>query len=178
MKNKFKKFICVILSIFVLSSTFSVVASAAYTSDYPQGVTKAQADKAVVSTDKLINYAAPLLTGKSLSDNVFPMLYNSQTLSELLVGIYSSMEQDASTLSSIGINISVSAVAKELQAYPEVYAVLSTVNTWSEADLTFSDWGVTDKVGFATALGKILSPFNNLLYTLLCSGNYEISRLI
>lgn len=178
MKNKFKKFICVILSIFVLSSTFSVVASAAYTSDYPQGVTKAQADKAVVSTDKLINYAAPLLTGKSLSDNVFPMLYNSQTLSGLLVGIYSSMEQDASTLSSIGINISVSAVAEELQAYPEVYAVLSNVNSWSEADLTFTDWGVTDKVGFATALGKILSPFNNLLYTLLCSGNYEISRFI
>ena len=178
MKNKFKKFICVILSIFVLSSTFSVVASAAYTSDYPQGVTKAQADKAVVSTDKLINYAAPLLTGKSLSDNVFPMLYNSQTLSGLLVGIYSSMEQDASTLSSIGINISVQAVAKELQAYPEVYAVLSNVNSWSEADLTFTDWGVTDKVGFATALGKILSPFNDLLYTLLCSGNYEISRFI
>ena len=178
MKNKFKKFICVILSIFVLSSTFSVVASAAYTSDYPQGVTKAQADKAVVSTDKLINYAAPLLTGKSLSDNVFPMLYNSQTLSGLLVGIYSSMEQDASTLSSIGVNISVQAVAKELQAYPEVYAVLSNVNSWSEADLTFTDWGVTDKVGFATALGKILSPFNDLLYTLLCSGNYDISRFI
>lgn len=178
MKNKFKKFICVILSIFVFSSTFSVVVSASYTSDYPQGVTKAQADKAVVSTDKLINYAAPLLTGKSLSDNVFPMLYNSQTLSGLLVGIYSSMEQDASTLNSIGINISVSAVAKELQAYPEVYAVLSNVNSWSEADLTFTDWGVTDKVGFATALGKILSPFNDLLYTLLCSGNYEISRFI
>ncbi len=178
MKNKFKKFICVILSIFVLSSTFSVTASAAYTSDYPQGVTKAQADKAVVSTDKLINYAAPLLTGKSLSDNVFPMLYNSQSLSGLLVGIYSSMEQDASTLSSIGVNISVSAVAEELQAYPEVYVVLSTVNTWAEADLTFTDWGVTDKVGFATALGKILSPFNDLLYTLLCSGNYEISRFI
>ena len=178
MKNKFKKFICVILSIFVLSSTFSVVASAAYTSDYPQGVTKAQADKAVISTDKLINYAAPLLTGKSLSDNVFPMLYNSQSLSGLLVGIYSSMEQDASTLSSIGVNISVSAVAEELKAYPEVYAVLSTVDTWAEADLTFTDWGVTDKVGFATALGKILSPFNDLLYTLLCSGNYEISRFI
>ena len=178
MKNKFKKFICVILSIIVLSSTLSVAVSAAYTSDYPQGVTKAQADKAVISTDKLINYAAPLLTGKSLSDNVFPMLYNSQTLSGLLVGIYSSMEQDASTLSSIGINISGSAVAKELQSYPEVYAVLSTVNTWAEADLTFTDWGVTDKVGFATALGKILSPFNDLLYTLLCSGNYEISRFI
>ena len=178
MKNKFKKFICVILSAFVLCSTFSVAVSAAYTSDYPQGVTKAQADKAVVSTDKLINYAAPLLTGKSLSDNVFPMLYNSQTLSGLLVGIYSSMEQDASTLSSIGVNISVQAVSKELQAYPEVYAVLSTVNSWAEADLAFVDWGVTDKVGFATALGKILSPFNDLLYTLLCSGSYEISRFI
>ena len=178
MKNKFKKFICVILSAFVLCSTFSVAVSAAYTSDYPQGVTKAQADKAVVSTDKLINYAAPLLTGKSLSDNVFPMLYNSQTLSGLLVGIYSSMEQDASTLSSIGVNISVQEVSKELQAYPEVYAVLSTVNSWAEADLAFVDWGVTDKVGFATALGRILSPFNDLLYTLLCSGNYEISRFI
>ncbi len=178
MKNKFKRFICIILSIIVLSSSFSVAVFAEYTSDYPQGVNKAQADKAVASTDKLINYAAPLLTGKSLSDNVISMLYNSQNLSGLLVGIYSSMEQDASTLSSIGINISVSAVAEELQAYPEVYAALSTVNSWSEADLTLVNWGVTDKVGFATALGKILSPFNDLLYTLLCSGSYEISRFI
>lgn len=178
MKNKFKKFICVILSAFVLCSTFSAVASAAYTTDYPQGVNKAQADNAVVSTDKLLNYATPLLTGKSLSDNVIPMLYNSQTLSGLLVGIYSSMEKDSSTLSTIGVNVSVSEVAKELQDYPEVYNALSSISSWSEADLTFVDWGVTDKIGFATALGKILSPFNDLLYTLLCSGTYEISRFI
>ncbi len=178
MKNKFKKFICVILSVIVLCSTFSVAVSAAYTSDYPQGVNKSQADNAVASTDKLLNYAAPLLTGKSLSDNVIPMLYSSQTLSGLLVGIYSSMEKDLSTLSTIGVNISVSEVAKELLGYPEVYNALATVSSWSEADLTLVDWGVNDKIGFATALGKILSPFNDLLYTLLCSGTYEISRFI
>lgn len=178
MRNKFKKFICIILSVLVLFSMCSASVFAAYTTDYPQGVNKSQADNAVPSTDKLIAYAAPLLTGKSLSENVIPMLYSSQTLSGLLVGIYSSMEKDASTLSGIGIDVSVKTVARELECYAEVYNALSSVNSWAEADLTAVDWGVTDKTGFAVALGKILSPFNDLLYTLLCSGTYKISSFI
>ena len=56
MKNKFKRFICIILSIIVLSSSFSVAVFAGYTSDYPQGVNKAQADKVSALEAKLLCY--------------------------------------------------------------------------------------------------------------------------
>ncbi len=176
MKNIFKKLMCVALCLMVAFSSLGVVALGA--GDYPDGVTSQQAADAVKKTDNLLKVMVPMLTGASLSSAVKNMIYTDEALSGLVMSIYSSFGEDASALEVVGISVSTTDVAAALADYPSVSEAISKADDWSTVDLTGAKWGVSDKNGFATAVGKAFSPFNDLLYTLLCSGSYSLSGII
>lgn len=178
MKKMFKRAVCSILCLLVAFSSLISTVAAGYTTDYPQGVTAKEALNAVQGTDKLLNYVVPALTGDTLSQTVKPMIYSDEVVSEFVVSLYKGLSENAKEIESIGIDISVSAVAEGLGDYPDVQKALSAASSWDEADLSGAKWGVKNKNGFATALGKAMSPFNDIFYTLFCSGTYKISRFI
>lgn len=176
MKNIFKKSICFLICILITCSSVSVVAAAGEDAPYPAGVTPEQTFVAINGTDILLNNAILAFGGTSLKDIVYPMLYNSHTLSMFVVGFYSSLEEMAGDLEKMGVDISVNSVANALVNYPQISAALMQFASWSEVDLNGVDWGVTEKYGFLDALGVAFSPLNDIFYMLLCSGTYEISR--
>lgn len=178
MKNNLKKILSVILCLMITLSCTVAPALAGYSSDYPEGVTAKEALTAVGGTDKLLKNALPTLTGKSLAQNIKPMLYNSDVISSVVISLYGELAQKSSELESIGIDVSVSAVAEGLKGYPKVYKELIKYSSWESVKLDGVDWGVKDKNGFATALAKAFSPLNDLLYMALCSGTFKISKLI
>lgn len=178
MKKNSEKLICVLLCAIIVCSSVSAVAVAGDTDFYPDRVTAEQTLVAVNGTDNLLEVAVPMLAGKTLSQLATPMLYNSETLSTAVVGLYKSLEERASELEAVGVDISVSNVASGLSAYPNVARALSAYSSWSEVNLDGVQWGVTDKLGFASAMGAAFSPLNDVLYMLLCSGTYEVSRFI
>jgi len=178
MKKSFKKFVSLILCVLVASSSFSSVAAAGYTTDYPQGVTAEEALTAVKGTDKLLNNMLPALTGGSLEDMVKPMLFSDESLSSFVVSLYIGLSETASELEMIGLDASVSAVADGLGDYPDVQKALYEASSWEEVNLSGVKWGISDKNSFATAFAKALSPFDDIFYTLLCSGSFEISSFI
>ena len=178
MKKSFKKVISLILCVLVAFSCFWQVAAAGYTTDYPQGVTAEEALVAVKGTDKLLNNMLPALTGGSLEDMVKPMLFSDESLSGFVVSLYLGLSETASELEMIGLDASVWAVAEGLSDYPDVQKALYTASSWEEVNLQGVKWGIKDKNDFATAFAKALSPFNDIFYTLLCSGTYAISSFI
>ncbi len=178
MKKTFKKVVSLILCVLVVSSSLSSVASAGYTTDYPQGVTAEEALTAVKGTDKLLNNMLPALTGGSLSDMVKPMIFSDESLSNFVVSLYIGLSETASELEMIGLDASVWAVADGLDDYPDVQKALLNASSWEEVNLSGVKWGVSDKNSFATAFAKALSPFDDIFYTLLCSGTFEISSFI
>ena len=149
------------MCILVVFSSVSVVAVAGDNAPYPDGVTAEQALVAVNGTDAFLNSAIPVLTGANLTQLVTPMLYNSQTLSSVIIGLYTSLEERGSELDSIGVDISVSNVANALSAYPDVSATLVKYGSWSEVNLDSAEWGVTDKNGFAAAMGAAFYVFHH-----------------
>lgn len=178
MRNIIKKFICSILCVLVALSSVSSVAVAGYTTDYPQGVTAEEAFTAVKGTDELLNYIVPTLTVSSLSETVKPMIYSDKSVSDFVVSLYQGLSENSSEMELIGIDISVYAVAEGLEDYPEVQKALVEASSWENVNLDGVKWGVKDKNTFATAFSKSLSPFNDIFYTLLCSGTYAISSFI
>ncbi|MGN0526077.1 MAG: hypothetical protein ACI4IF_01455 [Acutalibacteraceae bacterium] len=177
MKKTSKKIICLLLALLIIVSSVSVSAAAA-SPGYPQGVTATEAVNAVNGLDKLIKNVVPSLTGKTLSASVKPVIYNSDTLSSMLLSVYMSFEDDGSELKSLGIETSPDAVAEGLYAYPDVQKRLQGKGSWAEVDLTGAKWGVTEKNGFATAIGRMFTPFSDILYMLLCSGTFTFSKII
>lgn len=178
MRKTFKRFISLLLCLLVAFSSFSSVAAAGYTTDYPQGVTAEEALVAVKGTDKLLNNLLPALTGGTLEDMVKPMIYSDESLSNFIVSLYLGLSETAGELEMIGLDASVSAVASGLGDYPDVQNALMNASSWEEVDLEGVKWGVSDKNSFATAFAKALSPFNEIFNMLLCSGTYTISGFI
>lgn len=178
MKKSFKKIISLILCVLVAFSSFSCVATAGYTTDYPQGVTAEEALVAVKGTDKLLNNMLPALTGGTFEDMVKPMLFSDESLSNFVVSLYLGLSETASELEIIGLDASVFAVASGLDDYPDVQKALLNASSWEEVNLEGVKWGISDKNSFATAFAKALSPFDDIFYTLLCSGTYAISGFI
>ncbi len=178
MKKKLKKVVSLILCVLVAFSSFSSVAVAGYTTDYPQGVTAEEALVAVKGIDKLLNNMLPALTGGSLEDIVKPMLFSDESLSSFVVSLYIGLSETSSELEMIGLDASVSAVASGLGDYPDVQKALLSASSWEEVNLEGVKWGISDKNSFATAFAKALSPFDDIFYTLLCSGTYAISSFI
>ena len=178
MKRLFKKVVSLILCVLVAFSSLSSVAAAGYTTDYPQGVTAQEALTAVKGTDSLLNNMLPALTGGNLEEMVKPMIFSDETLSGFIVSLYLGISEKASEMEMIGLDISVSAVAGGLGDYPEVQNALMSASSWQEVNLQGVKWGISDKNSFATAFAKALSPFNEIFYTLLCSGEYSLSPFI
>lgn len=177
MKKIAKKITSVLLCFLVLFSSVSV-AAAADSEAYPEGVTAEEALAAISGTDNLLGLALPMLTGKSLKELAMPMICNSDTLSAMLISTYTSMEEKGGSLDAVGIDITVSGVAEALSGYPAVKAELLKYSSWSDVKLDGVEWGVSDKKGFAKAMGAIMSPLNDFLFLLLCSGTVEISSFI
>ncbi len=176
MKKIFKKGLSIFLcTLIVFSSLGTVVAFAV---GYPDGVTEKKALNAIDGTDTLLENAVPTMTGKSLSALISETLYSDSTLSNLLLGIYTSMEEQGDMISSLGIDCSTSALAYALSAYPDVSEAVKKSGSWSKVKLDGVSWGVSDKADFTDALSEILSPFNGLLYALLCDGDYKMNRFI
>ena len=174
---KVKKLICLILAVLLAFSASSMNIVAFAGSGYPDGVTEKQAQNAVIGTENLVSYILQNYLKTDLKTLIEPMIYNDTVVSELLVSIYSSMEENASDLKTIGIDVTVSGVAKGLKNYPEVQSALLESGSFSTVDLTTVKWGVNDKKSFSKAVSATLSPFNNLLFMLLCSGKYNLAGI-
>ncbi len=176
MKRSLKKLVCLVLTVLLVTLTLAPFALAG--AAYPQGVTKEQSLEAIEKTDTVLYTLVKQSQGKTLKELVTPMLYSSDTLSALTLGIYSALEENSEDISAVGIDLSVAGVAQRLTAYPEVYNALIQYNSWSEVKLENVNWGVNDKATFSYGAGAVLSPFNDLLYALLCGGSYSINSVI
>ena len=174
---KFKKLICftlaIILAFFATSSNIVVFAAGA---SYPDGVTEKQAENAFSGTEELLSYILKNYLKLDLEALLEPMLYSDEAVSQLLVSIYAPMEESASDLKGIGIDVTAQGVAKGLKNYPEVQKALLNAGTFKDVDLTNVKWGVTDKKSFSKAVSASLYPFNNLLFMILCSGKYKVAN--
>ena len=144
---------------------------------YPEGVTAEMAAQSVPRADTLVENAVPALTGQSLSSYLYGLLFSDETLSGILTGLYTAAEEQGALLSGLGIDASPAHVAQGLQAYPAVWQRVAAASSWKSLDLSGASWGVTSKSGFAAAVSAMAIPFNDLLYTLLCEGEYRAGLL-
>ncbi len=175
MKKTLKKALCLFICTLVCCTSFLSVLGTAV---YPQGVTEEQIVNAVSGVDKLAENALPALLGKDLSSLVKGMLYNDEVLSGMLINLYSALSENEQEMSLVGIDCSTDKLAIHLKRYPQVSNALLKSNSWAEVDLTNVKWGIKDKASFTAALSAVLSPFNDILYTLLCAGTYEMNNFI
>lgn len=168
------------LSVFLaaLMLTLSIAPAAYAAQSYPEGITKEQTLSAISKTDTAIDSFLINTQNKSLKELVLPEFYSDTVLSSLTSGIYSMIEENAESISSAGIKVTVSDVAECLDDYPDVKNKLSSFNKWSEVNLDGVKWGVNGKEDFVKAVGCIFSPFNDLLYMLLCNGSYSLNPVI
>ncbi len=178
MKRLLRKIVCIFLCLLVTASSLSRVAFAGGDFAYPEGVTAEQALNAVESTDRLIAALSSSFGGGDVSAMLSEGIYTDEAVSSVLISIYTSLNENGGDLSYIGIDGSVRSVASYLSAYPKVSETLAKFNSWEEVDPTALEWGVSDKESFADAMGTCFAPFNDILYTLLCSGTFEINRFI
>ena len=173
---KFKKLICVILAVMLTLSATSLNIVGFAGASYPDGITEKQAENAVIGTEKLVSYILKDYVKTDLKTIIEPMIYNDKVVSDLLVSIYSSMEESASDLKSIGIDVTVKNVAKGLKNYPEVQNALLEAGSFTSLNTENLKWGVSDKESFSRAISATLYPFNNLLFALLCSGKFTVAN--
>ena len=145
---------------------------------YPDGVTPQALESTIEKTDTIVEALMKLTEEGSLENMLYPQLFNDEVLSALTVGIYSGIEENAASISALGLNVSTKGVAKHLGAYPEVKEKLESLDKWAGADLGKVSWGVSDKDGFIKAMACVFAPFNELLYTLLCAGTYSINPVV
>ena len=169
LKRNFCKCCSALLALLMLCLA-AIPAGAVY---YPEGVTAQTAAQSVAKTDTLLKNAVPAVTGKSFSSFLFGTLYSDETLSAILKGIYTAVEENGTALSGLGLDTSPANAAKGLSAYPSVQRRVAAATSWKSLDLSGAYWNVTSKSGFAAAVSAMGIPFNDLLYTLLCGGTYQ-----
>ena len=145
---------------------------------YPEGVSKEQISATIGKIDTLITTVAETTDEGSLKNLILPEIYKDEVLSSLTTGIYSAIEENAESISSLGLDVTTKDVASHLEAYPEVKESLEKAEKWSEADLSKASWGIKDKESFLTATAAVMAPFNELLYALLCGGRYSLNAII
>ncbi len=171
-----KNFTGLICALLIVVMCVTPAAFAAVT--YPEGVTKQQVSDAIPKIDTAIDTLLKGTEGKSLKELVLPEIYSDKTLSALTTGIYKMIEENAESISSIGLDVSVKGVASKLGNYPEVQTKLSSYNKWNQVSLEGVKWGVESREGFASAVACVMSPFNELLNMLLCGGTYKINSVV
>ena len=107
MLMKFKKLICLMLAVLLAFSASSMNVVAFAGASYPDGVTEKQAQNAVKGTENLVSFILKNHLKTDLKTLIEPMIYSDEVVSSLLISIYSSMEESASDLKSIGIDVTV-----------------------------------------------------------------------
>ena len=142
MMKKGKKVISLLTVVLLVVLSFAPCAMAV---TYPEGVTKEQISATIGKTDILIETLVSTTEEGSLKNMFLPELYKDEVLSSLTVGIYSAIEENAESISSIGLDVSTKGVASNLGAYPEVQEKLVSFDKWSEVDLANASWNVKDK---------------------------------
>lgn len=163
----------------VLMIVIMSVAPAAFAAvSYPQSVEKKQVLEVIPKLDTAIENLIEGTQNKSLKQLVLSQLCSDESLSALTVGIYKMIEENVDSISSIGLDVSVSGVSAKLSAYPQVQAKLASYNKWSEVSLENVSWGVKNKDDFINGVACVMSPFNEMLYMLLCGGTYKINSVI
>lgn len=178
MKLIFHKHLCVLMAALLMLLPLSTCAQASEQKafSYPEGVSAAKAEEIISATDSLLLKATQTMTDKSLSDTVLSMLYDSNLLSSVTVGIYKTLNtpEMAEMLSALSVSTTPSDLSAVLFAYPEVSAALAGASSWETADLSEVSWGIRSKNDFALAFGTVLSPLHPVLQLLLCEGSYKI----
>ena len=167
-----------VISLFAVLLLVVLTALPAFAVVYPQGITKEQVSATIDKTDIIIETLASSTPEGSLENLILPEIYSDEVLSALTVGLYGAMEENAESLSALGLDVSVSGVASHLSAYPKVQKKLASFSKWSEVNLEGVKWSVKDKDTFTDAVSSVLSPFNDVLYMLLCGGRYSLNRVI
>ena len=145
---------------------------------YPEGITKEQTLSVISKSDILISELLKSTENKTLRELILPEIYNDNTLSALTVSLYAMIEENAESLSAAGLKLTVSDVSACLSDYPDVQKKLSENEKWSAVKLDGARWNIKSKKDFVKAMGCILSPFNDLLYMLLCNGTYSLNKII
>ncbi len=171
LKKIFSIFLSVVLIALMLVPFVSAVA-------YPKDVTKEKAETAIEKTDGVIYNAVMALQNTTLKALIAKEIYSSDTLSMLLSGVYGMLSENEAELSGMNIDVSVVAVREALKAYPDVASKLSAYKSWSEVKDFKADWNVNDKDGFVRGVSAIFTPFNDILYTLLCSGSFSLNSIV
>lgn len=172
---KGKKLSVKILSVFVSAVIlFSSVVPASAAVEYPAGITSEQAYQAIFKTDSVIHYLVKQTQNKTLRELAEAELYSDKVLSSILVGMYQVVEENADSLAVLGLRTSVSDVAGYLTSYGDVSAKLGGYGNWASITDLGATWNVNTKEGFAAAISTMFTPFNDLLYALLCSGSCSL----
>ena len=118
LKTIFKKAVSFLLCLSIIC--IAALPSLAAGVTYPQGVTEQTAEQSIDKTDILIKNVLKQFQNTALDKLVMPMLYSDETLSSILVGIYSSFGEQENALSVLGVDVSTKNVASALTAYPSV----------------------------------------------------------
>ena len=175
MKKTMKKALSVFLAVIVAAL---MVVPSAFAVSYPEGVTKEKSENAIEKTDDVIYNAVMALENTTLKELITKELYTSDTLSMLLTGVYGMLNEMEAELLQMNIDISVSNVVNGLSAYPYVVEKLSKYSSWADVKEFKAQWGVKDKAEFSKAVSAILTPFNDVLYMLLCSGSFSLNSIV
>lgn len=175
MKKTIKKALSVFLAVIVAAL---MVVPSIFAVSYPEGVTKEKAENAIEKTDDVIYNAVMALENTTLKELITKELYTSDTLSMLLTGVYGMLSEMEAELLQMNIDISVSNVANGLSAYPYVVEKLSKYSSWADVKEFKAQWGVKNKAEFSEAVSAILTPFNDVLYMLLCSGSFSLNSIV
>ncbi len=177
LRKRMKAFLSLCLTVIII---FGCMLPSFAAVSYPANVTKEQTLSVIGKTDTLVNNFFSEIQHTTLRETVLPELYKDEVLTSIVTGLYPAIEKEAGeALTSLGIDISVSAVASNLSAYGNISEKLSAFSSWTEAvNMTGADWDVDTKEGFAGAMSAMFTPFNDLLYALLCSGSFSLNPII
>lgn len=176
---KLKKYIAIFLSLVLFCGSFLGSAAAAVT--MPENVSEERITNAIPKVESLVQAVLKLNPETSdLSGLVYGVLFSDTTLNGIFSGVYSNFADQASTLQTLGVDISVNGLYNCLGNYPDVQAALAGKTYWNEVFTPDFNpkWNVTTKEGFGAALAAMFQPLNELLFTLLCSGSYTPNLLV
>ena len=116
-----------------------------------------------------------------LKAQVYGALYADKTLNEILTGVYGGFADNESTLKTLGVDISPKAAAACLAGFPEVAAAAGAYADWKaliDAGNFAPHWHVDGQGQFSAALAAMFGPLNDLLYTVLCAGEYRPNMIV
>ena len=174
-----RKYIALLLCLAVLGSLFAGTATAAV--EMPAGLTESQMEAAIPKAESLVGAVLKMNEETAdLSGMVYGRLFADDTLNKIFSSVYSSLADQASTFSTLGIDLTPTGVSPYLANYPDVQAALAGKTDWNEvfgADFA-PKWNVSTKDGFGYALAAMFAPMEGLLHSLLCGSTYRVNALV